>query len=674
MQKEFSEKWNDPHIKSLIYEAHFRDCVEGIIAVDSSSTIFMANSIASEMFEYEEGALVGKSISILLPNRFTESHHQKFKNYQKNPHSRPIGQGKDLWGKKKNGVEFPVEISLSHVELKGEGITIAIISDISERKKMEQELEQMLKILNESLNEIYLFDSTTFEFVQINKRAIRNLGYTFDELKVMKPWDLKPAYTETSFKQKVLPIINGESTSIHFETVHQRVDGSQYPVSVHLELAAFQAKEVFVAIILDTTHLKESQSALKNSQQRLKAIIDNAVDGIISINERGIIESMNPSSLGLFGYDETELIGKNINVLMPEPDHSNHDQYIRNYLTTSVKKIIGIGRDVMGKRKDGSLFPFRLSISENKIGDQRLFTGIVHDLTEQKYAEEQLKEHSEQLEQRVKSRTEALGMAIRDLERQIIEREKIEKELIASKEETQKALQKEIQLNELKSRFVSMASHEFRTPLATILSSISLIDRYHDPENKEKRIKHINRIKSNVGNLTNILNDFLSLSKLEEGKIGNKPSEFDLFKVLLEVIEEMTSQAKDGQVIQFESEGEPNVEMDEHLLKNIIMNLISNAIKYSPMNSSIGVKVKNIDGKAFISVSDQGMGIPMEEQKHLFQRFFRANNATNIQGTGLGLSIVQKYIELMQGSIEFESKEGEGTIFSLILPNNYSTT
>ena len=233
----------------------------------------------------------------------------------------------------------------------------------------------------------------------------------------------------------------------------------------------------------------------------------------------------------------------------------------------------------------------------------------------------------------------------------------------AADAEIRNALKKEKELNELKSRFISMASHEFRTPLSTVLSSVSLISRYPDTADQAKRERHIERIKSAVRNLTAILEDFLSLSKLEEGKIDAKPVAFDAVALCHEVIEEMQVVAKPGQAIHFEASGDRDAYLDKHMFRNILINLLSNAIKYSHAGKEIYIGYEGGAHYLTLRVRDQGIGIPEAEQVHLFERFYRANNVTNIQGTGLGLNIVQKYASLMGGKVEFESILGEGTTF-----------
>jgi len=356
-----------------------------------------------------------------------------------------------------------------------------------------------------------------------------------------------------------------------------------------------------------------------DSESRLKAIIDTAVDGIITIDSLGNMETLNPAASRLFGYAEDELIGKNIKMLMPEPDRSSHDKYISNYHQTGEGKIIGKGREVIGKKKDGTTFPFLLSISEVQLKDRKIFTGIIHDISELRKVKD--------------------------------------------------ALKKEIELNELKSRFVTMASHEFRTPLSAILSSVSLISKYNDPKDEEKRTKHVNRIKSSVANLTGILNDFLSLSRLEEGKIMNDPTSFDVKELASEVLEEMASFIKEGQTIDHSHFGENAVViLDRNMLKNIFINMLSNASKYSGENKAIDFSVSVYENHMDIVIKDKGIGIPEEDKGHLFNRFFRAQNAQNIQGTGLGLNIVKKYIDLLGGEITFISELNVGTTFSMSIP------
>lgn len=258
------------------------------------------------------------------------------------------------------------------------------------------------------------------------------------------------------------------------------------------------------------------------------------------------------------------------------------------------------------------------------------------------------------LEKRVKDRTMILEEALRELEH--------------SREELSLALEREKELNELKSRFVSMASHEFRTPLATILSSVTLVEKYSAQGEQERQSRHVNRIKEAIGHLTELLNDVLSLSKLEEGKVPLSPEEFDLSQFTEQTIGEMRQLATGEQQIHYSHGGRCQVKMDKKILRNILFNLVSNALKFSSKPVDVRSEVNN--SHITLSVSDRGIGISEEDQKHLFERFFRGQNATNVQGTGLGLNIVGKYVEMLGGSIGFKSKLEEGTTFIVELPNH----
>jgi PAS domain S-box-containing protein len=393
--------------------------------------------------------------------------------------------------------------------------------------------------------------------------------------------------------------------------------------------------------------------------EMLDALFKHATEGIIVSDNKGQIVMINPIAEKLFGYNKEELIGKKIEVLIPRRYTERHVNDREKYTQNPHPRSMGIGMDLFAMRKDGSEFPVEISLSNFTTSEGGFIMSFIIDITERKKQEAEIKKANEEirslnteLETRVAERTEELANAIN--------------ELAESKQEVMRALEKEKELNELKSRFVTTASHEFRTPLATILSSVSLISRYSQPEDEDKRVKHINRIKSAVNNLTEILNDFLSLSKLEEGIIRNKPEPLELGSFIAEVAEEMKAMLKEGQKINYLLSGEEiNVSLDKQLLRNIIINLLSNAIKYSAEGKEIFFNTRKDGNILTISIRDQGMGIPEEEQPLLFERFFRAKNASNIEGTGLGLNIVKKYVELMGGEITYTSKLGEGTEFTV---------
>jgi two-component system sensor kinase FixL len=389
-----------------------------------------------------------------------------------------------------------------------------------------------------------------------------------------------------------------------------------------------------------------------NNLKLLHAIIESAIDGIITIDVRGNIETMNPAALKLFGYKPDEVTGRNICILMPEPDRSAHDGYLNHHQQTGEKRIIGIGREVLGLRKDKTTFPFRLAVNEVEYEERIIYTGFIHDLSKEKMAEESLKKYTQELEQKVKDRTQNLQKVIAELE--------------SARDEASSSLEKEKELNQLKTRFVSMASHEFRTPLTSVQLSASLIDKYADKPDPENIHRHIGKIKHSVNHLTGILNDFLSMEKLEAGNTLPQLQEFDIVEFSEELIEEMQLLAKKNQNIIYQHTGViSEVTLDSVLLKNSVINLVSNAIKYSGEDTLIEFNTECTGDEVCITVKDNGIGIPEEEQKHLFEAFFRAHNTGDIPGTGLGLNIVKRYAELMGGEVLCKSGQNLGTSITL---------
>lgn len=390
----------------------------------------------------------------------------------------------------------------------------------------------------------------------------------------------------------------------------------------------------------------------------LEALFNYATEGIIISDRNGLIIKANPSANKMFGYAANELMNKKIEVLIPAKFSSSHVQHRENFHKNPHARAMGGEMELYGKKKSGEEFPVEISLSPFEKDGEKYVIGFIIDITLRKMAQAQLKNYSEELEKQVEKRTQIMKEAIQELEK--------------TKDELKHALGKEKELNELKSRFVSMASHEFRTPLATVLSSLSLVSKYGEQGDKEKQKKHVDRIKSSVTHLTDILNDMLSISKLEEGAVTLTKEQFEINEFISELINEMRPLAKSGQNITYEHVGDGNVvSLDKKIMRHIIFNLISNAIKFSPENKVISVRSNCTKNKLQLEIEDQGMGISKEDQKHLFERFFRGHNASNIQGTGLGLNIVAKYVEILKGEIEFESALEKGTKFKLIFIDYY---
>lgn len=408
-----------------------------------------------------------------------------------------------------------------------------------------------------------------------------------------------------------------------------------------------------------------------DNKKQFEALFSYATIGIIVTDATGVIINFNRKAEEDFGYTKDEVNGKPVEVLLPQSMRAKHAHYRKDFYGHPASRAMGAGRDLFGCRKDGSVFPVEVSLSHYTVDGSLFVMAFVIDITVRKKNEatvliqkaelekitKEIKQLNINLEKKVADRTQMLRETLGALER--------------SKEELSDALTAEKELGELKSRFVTMASHEFKTPLSTILSSSFLLEKYNNADVPEKRLKHIERIKNAVDDMKNILDDFLSLGKLEEGLIKaniQAISAGECFNEFTNVINEMKAHCKPGQEIHFTQAGENDIKIDKHFLKNILSNLISNAIKFSPENSVINVTGKITHDNLILSVKDKGIGIAEEDKQHLFGRFFRAKNAVNIQGTGLGLHIISKYLELMQGTIHLKSVLNEGSEFTVSVP------
>lgn len=480
---------------------------EGVVVVDEHQNIVEVNKAGERMFGYNENELSGKPLNILIPQIYHAKHDAHVKGFVKENAQRRMGHGRDIFGTKKDGSIFPIEAILNPFRIYGRNFIMALVIDITERKKLEQEKIHLVNIILESLNEIYVFDAKTLKFVNANRGAQKNIGYSLEELKAMTPLDFKPDLTEVQFRKEIEKLNKNNIEKIEYETIHQRKSGSTYPVNVHLQ--------------------------------------------------------------------------------------------------------------------------------RSQLGDRDVFVAIIIDITEQK-------NYTERLEKTVAIRTEEL----------------------------QTALSTEKELNELKTKFLSMVSHEFKTPLSGILTSTILLNKYKLTEQQEKREKHIQTITDKVQYLNTILNDFLSVEKLEKGKINYKYSNFNLSKVLNEVIYNANMLLKDGQHINYpENIDHLSLYQDEKIVELALSNIIYNAIKYSSENTVIDIDISQNENTTIFKVIDNGIGIPEKDQKNIFNRYFRAENALLIQGTGIGLNIVKDHLENLNGSIAFESIEHKGSTFIIELPN-----
>lgn len=434
-------------------------------------------------------------------------------------------------------------------------------------------------------------------------------------------------------------------------------------------------QHIFSAVVIIMTmtlviYLKRLYRSLEREERQVNALFEHATEGIVLTNGKGQIILVNPEAERLFGYEKHQLLGQTIELLIPQRFHHGHEKSRTHFYKNPGNRRMGQGRDLFARRKNGSEFPVEISLSHFSDKKGQYVIAFIIDITQRKEAEMKLMHQKEQLE----SITNDVRKLNADLENKVEERTLILKEALheleKSQHELEEALDKEKELNEIKSRFVSMASHEFRTPLSTILSSATLISRYQQGEEQPHRDKHVKRIKDAVKHLNDLLEDFLSFGKLEEGKVETKLELVSIQALVEEVEEELRPILKEGQKITTEIKSGVSCSTDKRLMKHTLINILSNAIKFSDPGKPIDIRIDQVHEQLVISVKDEGIGIAKEDQEYLFDSFFRAKNAFNIQGTGLGLHIVKRYLALLGGHISFESELDKGTTVTVSVPCN----
>jgi PAS domain S-box-containing protein len=479
--------------------------------------------------------------------------------------------------------------------------------------------------------------SITFRFVMTNPAYVKMLSVPPNTLVGLSPHDCLPPGIADHFCANYRHCLEQRQPISYPESFE--VEGERCTLITTLS-PMFEADGRISQIIGSSqvfpSEYQQTEKALFQEKELLSTLIKNAPIGIISTAESGEILLVNPAFEKICGYAAKELVGQR----PPYPywNLADLDQIYQEFdqAMSGKKEYI----ELWFTRKNGDRFLARLqpiTIFDEQ-GNMLRHLATMEDITQYKQAEEEL----------------------------------------------YRALEQERELNELKSRFVAMVSHEYRTPLTTILSSAELLERYVDQFSEEKRRKHYSRIQSSVHLLTELVNDVLTISKIEAGKQRFNPSPLDLEKFCHELVEELQLTIGSLHTLVFRSHSNDSSEaqsslmakayMDEKLLRSIISNLLSNAIKYSPQGTTVRLDLSGDPHQAIFSIQDEGIGIPLEDQPHLFTSFYRGANVGTLSGTGLGLAIVKSSVDLHGGKIAVKSEVGMGTTVTVMLPLNGSLT
>ncbi|GAB3196289.1 two-component system sensor kinase FixL [Pontibacter aydingkolensis] len=501
--------------------------------------------------------------------------------------------------------------------------------------KYDQSLDNSTRlkaIIDTAIDGIITIDSKGI-IETVNPAAARIFGYVPEEvignnIKMLMPepdHSLHDQYIENYHRTGV-----GKIIGIGREVLGKKKDGTVFPFLLSISEVNLKDKQIFTGIVHDITELKKAEAALRESENKINSIIQGAVDGIITINKRGIIEMVNPAAAKQFGYEAEELLGQSINILMPEPDQSLHDSYMHHYHVTGEKRIIGIGREVTGMRKDGTIFPFYLSISEVQLADRKVYTGFVHDITRQKLTEERLRRYTAELER--------------------------------SNRELQD--------------FAYVSSHDLQEPLRKIqaFGDRLLIKEYDNLSEQGK--DYVDRMLNAASRMQNLINDLLGFSRVTT---KSKPFvKVKLDDILTEVISdlEVTIEQTNTQIIRSPL---PEIEAEPTQIRQVFQNLLSNAIKFRKDNESpiINIYAKNLQRKAHLTatpgdevteiyVEDNGIGFDEKYLDRIFNIFQRLEGQ-KYEGSGIGLAVCRKIAIRHGGDITAQSQPGIGTRFIITL-------
>ncbi|HZG24488.1 MAG TPA: PAS domain-containing sensor histidine kinase [Chitinophagaceae bacterium] len=532
------------------------------------------------------------------------------------------------------------------------------------------------QLFNSTQSFVALYRPGEQKFVEVNAFGVRmfEVQDTREFISLFESGNLwpKPPVDMPAYLRDIELSMNTQG-QIEKEMFYQTATGRMFWGHLRVDNLDLDGEKHFLIKITDIDVFKKAESKAVRNALQFQALFNNSTMGIVITNQHGQIINCNDYAEQQFGYSKEEIIGQPVEVLVPQTFRERHKDYRESFIGHPHNRAMGAGRDLYAKRKDNTEFPVEISLSPYKFEEKNHVIAFVIDISIRKQSEAMVYQQKEELE-KITAQMKQLNA---ELEQKVEDRTKMLKETLVelqlSKEELSLALEKERELGELKSRFVTMASHEFRTPLSTILSSSYIAQQYTSAEDQEKRNKHLGRIQHAVQTLTFILEDFLSLERLDEGHVQVKLERVEGHALIAEIesiLEGMGQMLNKGQKFEFYHESITDVTTDKKLLRNILGNLVSNAIKYSPEQSIIKISTFAENSCLKISVADQGIGIPPDEQKHMFERFFRASNASNIQGTGLGLHIVNRYLKLIAADVDMKSELGKGTVFTIMININ----
>jgi len=485
-------------------------------------------------------------------------------------------------------------------------------TDITELKDAETALrarEELTRQMLEASPVGVLIVTRDGRHLFANERALEIQGVTREKLLASNAGEY---YADPALRMRLKDELYRTGSTPPTPVELLKPDGSHYFVILSSTLTEFEGRQAHLTYLYDVSDLKRTEQALRDSEARLRSVVDNIIDGIVTIDTSGVILSVNPAAAQIFGYDELDMVGHNVSTLMPEPHRSSHDRYLANYLTTGIPKFMGAVREVNGRRSNGRRFPMEVAVNEVSLGDERLFVGIVRDITQRK------------------------------------------------------------EMERLKGEFVSTVSHELRTPLTSIRGSLGLLAGGGGGKLPKQARELVEMADKNTARLINLVNDILDMEKIESGSMEFRFAPVDLKDLVEQGIEANRGYAEpfDVDFVIVEAPAGIVVRGDADRLTQVLANLLSNAAKFSPRGGKVEIACARVGAVGRVSVSDRGPGIAREFHKDIFGKFTQADSsdARKVGGTGLGLNISKSIVEKHGGRIAFDTKVGAGTTFYFDIP------
>ncbi len=615
----------NPLIRRLNNEAAFSravldTAVNPIITTDELGVVQTANRAAADIFHCQPGSLLGMKIGDVIRN---------LEDLDVNEY---IGVCED-------GVEIPLQISRGLTRIENKTIHVYIATDLTRRKEAEVLVRDTMARTAAIIDTVKdgIFTINDQGLVQSANPAVEKIfGYYLGEIEGKNISLLMPEPYRSKHDSYIKRYIETGERKILGETVEflgLHKSGRTFPVELTINEFYLGVDRYFTGVVRDITARKDAEMELENHRDNLQsmvadatreieAIVNTAVNAVISIDQLCVVRTFNPAAERMLGWKANEVIGHNVAMIIPGIDEDTHNGYVHRYLETREAHVIGTGREVDAKRKDGSLFPAHLSVGHSSLGDGRhMFVAFIADITAQKNSEA---------------------------------------ELVKAKERAEQAAT-------VKANFLANMSHEIRTPMNAVIgfSEVLLQDKGLSEDSRQ----HVATILNSGKNLLNIINDILDFSKVEAGKIHLESVCFHLPNAIQDALKTLEFKAAEKDLnIHFRMEPtlSPRVIGDPTRLRQVIINLVGNAIKFTP-TGSVDVRVLRADesGQLHFSISDTGIGMSSDQVSKVFDAFSQADASTNRRfgGTGLGTTISKQIIQLMGGDVWVESELGKGTTF-----------